>query len=219
MPLVTQDLVYIHMPKTGGTWVANVLLKLLQAKQVGDGHGPSMPGEGRVVFGTVRDPWTWYVSWWLHALRANPDTACQWGNGSPAFSHVLQGVLYPHTVDKLPQEFGVCFPISPRGIDQRLSLLQSGQSLYSWLFHHLYGDHVNTLIDIGQLRQGLESVTGLELPEEDWPPMNVGNSLHKGAWHHITSYVEEVRRIDRKALNILGYEGPGGKLPTPVITL
>jgi hypothetical protein len=68
--LVTDKFVFIHLPRTGGTFVADVIEKFFpSAREIGY-HLPleQLPKEYAhlPVLGTVRSPWEFYVSWYYH---------------------------------------------------------------------------------------------------------------------------------------------------------
>jgi hypothetical protein len=74
--LVTQDLVFVHIPRTGGSFIRSVLGAHLPA----DSHAPpfatharygELPKElrDRPAFCVVRNPWDWYVSWYHNVMK------------------------------------------------------------------------------------------------------------------------------------------------------
>lgn len=74
--ILTKDFVFIHFPKTGGKFVVTVLLenapKEWEVKHI-DQHPNirDIPETHRhlPVFGFVRNPWDWYVSWYEYLKR------------------------------------------------------------------------------------------------------------------------------------------------------
>lgn len=76
---VAPELVFVHIPRTGGTFVRTLLADHLAA----DPKGPTLaahaayeelPPElrGRPVFCLVRNPWDWYVSWYHYVMSRGP---------------------------------------------------------------------------------------------------------------------------------------------------
>jgi len=68
--LVTDKFVFVHLPRTGGTFVSEVVRKFFpSAREIGY-HLPRalLPREFShlPVLGTVRNPWEFYVSWYHH---------------------------------------------------------------------------------------------------------------------------------------------------------
>lgn len=69
--LVTEKLVYIHIPKTAGHFAKRYIKKFAgPVLYEGEWHGPisRLPKEysGLPVVSFVRNPWDWYVSWFFH---------------------------------------------------------------------------------------------------------------------------------------------------------
>jgi hypothetical protein len=74
--IVTDRLVFLHLHKSGGTFVNALLLRCVpSARQIGY-HLPyrELPEIYRnfPVVGTVRSPWAYYVSW-FHFQRSRPN--------------------------------------------------------------------------------------------------------------------------------------------------
>ncbi|HEX9443744.1 MAG TPA: hypothetical protein VGA73_06470 [Candidatus Binatia bacterium] len=68
--LVTDQFVFLHLPRAGGTFVYEVVRKFFpSAREIGY-HFPRelLPGEYShlPILGTVRSPWEFYVSWFHH---------------------------------------------------------------------------------------------------------------------------------------------------------
>jgi hypothetical protein len=68
--LVTDKFVFLHLPRTGGTFVYDVVSRFFpSAREIGY-HLPRelLPEEYShlPVLGTVRNPWEFYVSWYCH---------------------------------------------------------------------------------------------------------------------------------------------------------
>ena len=63
---VNERLIYLQLQKTGCTHVAMLLDKLIGGEQVGKHNRlpARLESEGRLIVGSVRNPWDWYVSLW-----------------------------------------------------------------------------------------------------------------------------------------------------------
>jgi len=100
--------IFLHVPKTGGSWVKAVLLQStdLVVERGGNWHsipeGKAYPGKFRFAF--VRHPLTWYQSFWAFNMKLN-----KWNKGpcrslgsckSPDFN-----VFVSNVVGKFPKGF------------------------------------------------------------------------------------------------------------------
>lgn len=92
--VITDKFVYIHMPKTGGTFVTHVLSQLhspvegrpdrygpisVQEPKHGTCHDIPVPHRKKPVLSTVRNPYEWYVSqyefaWWKRTFLYQPES-------------------------------------------------------------------------------------------------------------------------------------------------
>jgi hypothetical protein len=68
--IVTDKFVFVHLPRTGGTFVTDMIMKFFpSAREIGY-HLPIslLPKEYShlPVLGAVRNPWDFYVSWYYH---------------------------------------------------------------------------------------------------------------------------------------------------------
>ncbi len=67
---ISDELIFLQLQKTAGTHIAALLSQHLDGRMKGK-HGPLDfdPG-GRLVTGSVRNPWDWYVSLWAYGCGA-----------------------------------------------------------------------------------------------------------------------------------------------------
>ena len=174
---LTDKLVYWHMPKTGG----HSVYKYMQHAGLGFSkisgyakHGKSsdIPAsllKSRSLFGTVRNPWEWYVSFYNMAMRdeTHKELLRKYGNGSLEFHHVLRGLTSPLGSDIiLSENFTVIFDIeNPQ--EELDDFLCSGLGLFSWVFRYCYGRPVlpEFFVDTKQLQQGVAELL-LTVPDE-----------------------------------------------------
>lgn len=67
--LSNHDLCFIHIPKTGGSWVKRVLSQLQHGERDGSvTHGLPVRYSYQTMFCTVRDPAEWLASVWGHQV-------------------------------------------------------------------------------------------------------------------------------------------------------
>jgi hypothetical protein len=65
MPVVSDKLAYLELPKTASTLIGSVLVDVLGACPLPPKHGRLPPGAcAKFVVGSVRNPWDHYVSLW-----------------------------------------------------------------------------------------------------------------------------------------------------------
>lgn len=169
--IATSRFVFLHLHKSGGTFVNECLLRFAPgARQVGY-HLPRqlIPPELATlpVLGTVRSPWSFYVSWFtFQSARAEPNLLYRLlsEDGRCGFAGTLRNMLSLGTASDhldrllaaLPRAYGdhgvnlPGFALAPiRG---------SGLGFYSYLYRHMYGND-DSLLRLGRL----ESLR-LELP-------------------------------------------------------
>jgi hypothetical protein len=63
---VTPEFVFLHVPKTGGSYVRTHVPELVYERQ--HGRACEIPERFKHLprYAFVRNPWDWYVSWWLY---------------------------------------------------------------------------------------------------------------------------------------------------------
>jgi Sulfotransferase family len=69
---VTDKLVYLQLQKTGCTHIVRVMNELVGGRSVGRKHGrleKDFALNGRTIIGSVRNPWSWYVSLWAFGCQ------------------------------------------------------------------------------------------------------------------------------------------------------
>ena len=213
MPVVTPDFIFGHMPKTGGTWAADYLRATTRSTFVGGSHWllrlvPEQFWEGRGALGTFRDPWSWYGSWYLHAM-SEPlarKRLSQIGGGSTAFKDVLEGLLVRK--DTLPRHFGAMW-VFEEGGDWREDFRVTGVGLWSWTARYVLGGHGRELVllDTAQLRAAMGAALGREIDEKAWPRKRVGAAGRaRKLW--TPELVELVGAVDGDLVEVLGWAQP-----------
>ncbi len=85
--IVSDDFVYLHMPKTGGGTIRSVLSSVLPEGYATPGPHPHVhPGWRYIppeasdlpVLCYIRNPWDWHVSWYMFSSRRKPKQAKLW---------------------------------------------------------------------------------------------------------------------------------------------
>lgn len=151
--ILTDRFVFIHLHKSGGSFVNQCLLRFVpNARSIGY-HLPRLliPAEAArlPVLGFVRNPWSYYVSWYnFQAQRPAPNAMfnllsdsgrlgfeatvrnmLELGSGSPLLAPLLAALPahYGNSGLNLP-----AFALAP--------IRNSGIGFYSFLYQYLYGD-------------------------------------------------------------------------------
>ncbi len=96
---VSEKLAYIELHKTGSTHICKLLAETVGGTQMGKHNNPSMDHRGRVVLGSVRDPWDWYVSLWAYGCAQE---------GS-VYDQTCDSVNFRHYWSDLPREMMLRF--------------------------------------------------------------------------------------------------------------
>jgi hypothetical protein len=218
MPIVTDDFVYVHMPKTGGMWVSKVLQELRGGEKVKgllrhagvDEIEPDIR-QHRLVIGTARDPWSWYRSLWMH-MQAGQDTKRlrhHLTQGEDTFLAFLRGCTSPSIWMTAPDTSGWWrWPVG-------------GLGLYTETFRSIYGWHglgADVLIDTAQLRAGLGELLGEDLgsdkkyprsnPAASWSPRVPGEYDQAG--------FKLVQEADGELAYKLGFRSADSRMAQPI---
>lgn len=76
--ILHKDWVFLHLQKTGGMFFEGYLLKNVPGSKFGNSrHGgyrriPEKYRNNKIIFGTIRNPWEWYVSWYHKLIMGHP---------------------------------------------------------------------------------------------------------------------------------------------------
>ena len=206
--IATDRLLFLHLHKSGGTFVNALLMQCVpSAREIGY-HLPyrEAPAEvrGLPVVGTVRSPWDYYVSW-FHFQRdqRKPNILFQLcsDRGHLGFKDTTRNLVQlasdeeglAYLEQHLPDSF------ADHGVNLTKSCLrqlrETGLGFYSFLYHRLYeGAEDPTIIRMEELRQELRIVLERlgHMPDEcadrflrEVPPLN--RSKHDPA----TAYYDE----------------------------
>ncbi|MFH1570925.1 MAG: hypothetical protein ABIL09_23225 [Gemmatimonadota bacterium] len=228
---LTADQLVAHEPKTGGTWLSQLLGNLQLGKQIRGQHDPlwsvNQPElfEGRQVVGTIRNPWTWYCSLYVHAVNGSFNHRFLlkvYGRGSLRFKDVLFGMTHPWELPFVPDhQPGVIWPL----LDDTLMDFHRGEvGLAAWCARYSYGTNVievadsewlaDTFLATDRLNEAVALL--LEMPFEvidASPPHNVRGSARgffRGAPDYADWYDSEsvrwVQESDRLLIDQFGFE-------------
>lgn len=171
--IVGDRFVFLHLHKSGGTFVNECLVRFLpDAKQVGYHLPRSMiPPEaaGRPVLGMVRNPWSYYVSWFSfqrEQLKPNVLFRTLSDGGRLGFEDTIRNMLdlgsgsirLDILANSLPSAY------SNQGLNlpgfALLPIRETGLGFYSYLYRYLYGGTGSSLY-----------IARMEAMREELPPM------------------------------------------------
>jgi hypothetical protein len=153
--IVTDKFVFVHLPRSGGTFVSEVIKEFFPAAHEIGYHLPRalLPGEFShlPVLGTIRNPWTFYPSWYYHHqsdIRYLPLFCSLSENRKLDFVQTTRNALNLGTSDeKLDLVIqGLCenFDYQKRHVsnltkDVMRTIRGTGIGLYTFRFNQLFG--------------------------------------------------------------------------------
>lgn len=228
--IVTDRFVFLHLHKSGGTFVGRALQQAIPGARALGYHLPRqyIPDDFRQlpILGTVRNPWAYYVSW--HSFQSNmaqPNPVfmvCSEGR-QQSFAGTIRNLLGlhddPQRLDTLIQRLPVEFP--NRGINLTRQcmapLAGSGLGFYSFMYRRMYGDLSNTtLLDTVNLANGLlDYLDDMQVPVSEQargmilrsPPANA--TTHEAYHRYYDDDLRElVARSDAEVIDRHGYQFP-----------
>lgn len=124
---ISDELAFIHLQKTAGVHIAQLLGKVVSGERIPDHL--SLPAEyrSRFIIGSMRNPWDWYVSLWAYGC----------GRKGSVYANVTKPLSVSHRDGVLPRDMGVSKLSIPRRIRQQLA--ERSKPIESW--QGCYRDH------------------------------------------------------------------------------
>jgi hypothetical protein len=154
--IVTDKFVFVHFPRTGGTFITDVIMRFFPSAQEIGYHLPRflLPNEYShlPVLGAVRNPWEFYVSWYYHVWPRDGATPLHsWlsENGKQQFEGSTRNALNLGTdddrldalIEKLPDEVDYRKRNIPNITKDALRKIRgTGVGFYTFRFNHLFGN-------------------------------------------------------------------------------
>jgi hypothetical protein len=151
--IATDRFVFLHLHRSGGTFVNECLLRFVPGARLIGYHLPRsrIPPElaALPVLGLVRDPWSYYVSW--HSFQAakrepNAQFRALSNDGRRGFKDTVRNmldlgtssVILDRLLDALPDRYG------NRGINlpgfALAPIRDTGLGFYAYLYRYMFGD-------------------------------------------------------------------------------
>lgn len=197
MAVATEHLLYVPMPLTGSDWIEKILVQCggVRSSSRFEPVTASWVGE-RVLLGSVRDPWSWYLALWqvLSVKTEYQVLLRQFGRGRTTFEAFLEGATDSTTWMAVAPRFPLWdLPVGSDG-------------LYTETFKSIYdgGRGLGALIDFAQVEAGLSEVLGVSV--SGFPSRTLSNQY--------TADTEDVvRQADGLLANELGYDKPFSHMP------
>ncbi len=169
--IACDDFVFLHLHKSGGTFVNQLMLKCFPSAVRLGYHLPyaQLPEPYRrlPVLGTVRNPLAYYVSWY-HFQRAQSKPNALYricsDDGTLDFTTTIRNLVSLHAsdsrIDRLKAEFPEDF--QGHGLNLTKSCIEdlrgSGLGFYSFLYTRLYrGVETPNILKMERLRQELDA--------------------------------------------------------------
>lgn len=225
--IATDKLLFLHLHKSGGTFVNALLLRCVPSSTPVGYHLPyrETPPQFRElpVVGTVRSPWAYYVSWYhFQAGQQSPNhlyRLCS-EDGSLGFDATIRNLVNLARDDQRLDRLQEALPdgYTKRGLNLTKAdvadLRQHGAGFYSFLYERLYrGARMPRILRVERLRDELRRAL-LELgclPDScieaflsDAPDLNV--SQHEDpAGYYDDDLAELVARRDRAVIDSFDY--------------
>lgn len=151
--IICDSLVFLHLHKSGGTFVNEMLLSCVPSARRFGYHLPyrALPEDcrARPVFGTVRNPWSYYVSWYhFQKAQEKPNllfSICSEG-GKLGFADTIRRLVLLHSdaasVEKLMAGFPETFVHYGLNLTRGCieAILGTGVGFYTFLHNRLYAD-------------------------------------------------------------------------------
>jgi len=153
--IVTDKFVFVHFPRTGGTFITDVIMRFFPSAHEIGYHLPRslLPNEYShlPVLGSVRNPWEFYVSWYYHVWPRDAATPLHsWlsENGTHEFEGATRNALNIGTdndrldalIEKMPDEVDYQKRNVPNITKSALRKVRgTGVGYYTFRFNHLFG--------------------------------------------------------------------------------
>lgn len=229
--ILTDDHIFIHMPKTGGTWVQEVLRVLLGATKKSRPHAPIWEDrwrhpevfKTRTPFGVMRDPWSWYLSFYQY-IMAHPveiDRVKVYCDGNYDFKSFIEG-LQNRSEDNLPDLPGIIWRLAvvkehKKAVRKRVA--ESPLGFWGFIATEMYDLGKDTecpiLLQQATLRSDLEGLLGLDIPVGRFPPKNTRHTRPVSAledprdlYREFPELVDLIAEVEGPLIERFGYEKP-----------
>lgn len=201
--LIGNQVAFCHVPRMGGTFVTSVLESCGEGRRGGTSSDPHQGMrhfsrsvlESRLLLGSIRDPWSWYLS--FYGMFRNQKTkgvsgvlqeAC--GGTSGTFDEVIRRMTSPtgHMLMLEPKIPGFKNARNPRIYDV---MKKSEIGLWSWYVLTSFAVEgseespgetkwlADLILDAANLERGLSTLMGALDSKNEAPPRNMDEAISK----------------------------------------
>jgi len=227
--IVTDKFVFVHLPRSGGTFVSEVIRKFFPSAHEIGYHLPRtlLPSEYShlPILGAVRNPWDFYVSWYHHVWpRDAAGVLISWvtEDGKVDFMGATRNALnlgvnnerLDVLIEMLPEQVDYGRRNIPNITKEAMRRVRgTGVGYYTFRFNHLFGNADDVFIcRLETLRQDLVSffeTIGIATDElRDYvfrsEKQNISEHLHYSTYY-TTELAELVSIRDRPLIERFGY--------------
>lgn len=205
MSVVTPKYLFVHVPKTGGMWTTDILLRFAGGEKNGDSmyHRPKLDlphGNGRLSLSNVRDPWSWYASWYLHCRDRKEPWLQEYGRGSTTFKDVLFGLTHPDKVR--PRKLGGYWPETY--FDEVDIWKARNLGFCTYAFDYMWGGAVDIAVPLDRLQEGMSKLLDKDLSREPVRNAHREHSTYKN--FYTDEMIRWVQDADRSLIFQYGFE-------------
>lgn len=177
--IITDNYIFVNLPKTGTVWTTHALKAVTKSKRICQTHDPisKCPEEyfsNRKIVGNVRNPLSWYVSLYCHggiSWKGKNKGLLSYGQGTQEWKKVLWGMTHLSEIEPI-EPFGVVW--HPDITKEQVK--ESKVGLCTLLHHYMYGkDGLDIALRTEYLPSDLYIKCGINAL--DRPPLNIRHDI------------------------------------------
>jgi tetratricopeptide (TPR) repeat protein len=166
--IITERFVFIHMHKTGGQTLNDIIKRCIPTHQVIGYHYPSkeVPADSATLplVGIVRNPWDWYISWYAFnngPKVRNPLFAIVSNNGKANLNTTISNLINLGCDSALSKQHRQqLIQVLPETLEQNRGVGLTKDDIrnfsdnnigyYSWMFQRMFGNYSSDKTHIGR---------------------------------------------------------------------
>ena len=226
--IVTNRFVFLHLHKSGGTFVNQLLLRFFSEARLIGYHLPRafLPPQFAQLplFGLVRNPWDYYVSWYSFQkmrLAPNPLYNCTSDDGRLGFTATIRNLVtlgeQPDRLAELHSRLPNQFTGSGVNLTRKclVPLTGSCSGFYSFMYQRMYGDdkdvHFGRMeslrTDLAAFLELLEVDLRAEMIHHIWYENRTNTSIHRPYREFYDDATRDLVAVrDAYLINRFGYQ-------------